>query len=97
MLRQVKVPVLFTHHFHQVDPDTGQLLGAITDLQVRRVRQLVESTGHGFTYRSFPGMPHSMHGHDPATYVDMVTAWADDLAARPAPITTGPAPAGSTR
>ncbi|MFD9512934.1 alpha/beta fold hydrolase [Streptomyces mirabilis] len=95
MLRQVKVPVLFTHHFHHVDPDTGQLLGAITDLQVRRARQLIEATGNAFTYREFPGMPHSLHGHDPATYVDTITAWADDLAAGPA--AADPAPVGSTR
>jgi hypothetical protein len=34
----------------------------------------------GFTYRVFEDMPHSMHGHDPATYVATVTAWADELA-----------------
>ncbi|MFC7641028.1 hypothetical protein ACFQX6_08530 [Streptosporangium lutulentum] len=38
MLRQVKVPVLFTHHFHHVDPDTGNLIGASSDEQVRHVR-----------------------------------------------------------
>lgn len=75
MLRHVKVPVLFTHHFHLVDPDTGNLMGAISDQQVDRVRQLVEATGNTFTYRSFPTMPHSMHGHDPATYVATVTEW----------------------
>ena len=83
MLQQVKVPVLFTHHFHHVDPDTGNLLGAITDLQVQRVRQLIEATGNTFTYRAFSDMPHSMHGHDPATYADTVTAWIDDLATLP--------------
>jgi hypothetical protein len=51
-LTQVKVPVLFTHHFHHVDPDTGNLLGALTDLQVRRVRQLIEATGNSFTCRT---------------------------------------------
>jgi pimeloyl-ACP methyl ester carboxylesterase len=75
MLRQVKVPVLFTHHFHHVDPDTGNLIGAITDEQVRHVRRLVEGTGNSFTYRAFPTMPHSMHGHDPASYVTTVTDW----------------------
>jgi hypothetical protein len=52
MLSRVKVPVLFTHHFHHVDPDTGNLLGALTDLQVRRVRQLIEATGNSFTCRT---------------------------------------------
>ncbi|MTD57274.1 alpha/beta hydrolase [Amycolatopsis pithecellobii] len=80
MLRHVKVPVLFTHHFHHVDPDTGNVLGALTDLQVGRVRQLIEATGNSFTYRPFPEMPHSLHGYDPATYVATVTEWAGSLA-----------------
>ena len=33
MLAQVKVPVLFTHHSRAIDPSTGQLVGAISDLQ----------------------------------------------------------------
>jgi len=73
MPRQVKVPVLFTHHFHHVDPDTGNMLGAITALQARRVRQLIEGTGNSFRYRAFPDMPHSMHGHAPEIYVATVT------------------------
>lgn len=75
MLAHVKVPVLFTHHFHTVDPDTGNLIGAISDQQVDHVRRLVEGAGNSFTYRAFPDMPHSMHGHDPATYVTTVTEW----------------------
>jgi pimeloyl-ACP methyl ester carboxylesterase len=82
MLRQVKVPVLFTHHFHYVDPDTGNLVGSLTDQQVHRVRQLVEGAGNSFTYRAFPDIPHSMHGSDPTTYVDTVTAWLDGLNGR---------------
>jgi pimeloyl-ACP methyl ester carboxylesterase len=79
MLRHVTVPVLFTHHFHHVDPGTGNLLGALSDLQVERVQALVEAAGNRFTYRSFPTMPHSMHGHDPATYVATITEWLADL------------------
>ncbi len=79
MLRQVKVPVLFTHHFRYIDPDTGNLLGAITDHQVRRVRNLVESAGNEFTYLDFPAMPHSMHGHNPAAYAATVTEWLTGL------------------
>jgi len=33
MLSNVKVPVLFTHHFHQVDENSGTLMGAISDLK----------------------------------------------------------------
>ncbi|MET8759962.1 alpha/beta hydrolase [Lentzea sp. NPDC004782] len=79
MLSKVKVPVLFTHHFHHVDPDTGNLIGAISDQQVQHVRRLVEDTGNSFTYRVFPNMPHSMHGHAPATYVATVTDWLAGL------------------
>ena len=47
--------------------------------QVRHVRRLVEGTGNSFTYRAFPAMPHSMHGHDPATFVTTVVKWLADL------------------
>ena len=33
MLRSVKVPVLFTHHFRMIDEATGALMGASSDLQ----------------------------------------------------------------
>lgn len=79
MLSEVKVPVLFTHHFRMIDPDTGNLLGASSDQQVAYVRRLVEGAGNPFTYRSFPEMPHSMHGHDPQTYVDTLTEWLEAL------------------
>jgi pimeloyl-ACP methyl ester carboxylesterase len=75
MLTQVKVPVLFTHHFHYTDPATGNLLGASSDHQARHVRRLVEAAGNSFTYREFPSMPHSMHGHDPETFAATVTQW----------------------
>jgi pimeloyl-ACP methyl ester carboxylesterase len=79
MLASVRVPVLFTHHFRRVDPATGHLLGAIADQQADRVRQLVEAAGQPFTYRSFPEMPHSMHGSDPELYVRTVIDWASAL------------------
>jgi pimeloyl-ACP methyl ester carboxylesterase len=79
MLSQVKVPVLFTHHSHRIDPGTGNLLGAISDQQVSYVRKLVEGAGNSFTYRAFPEMPHSMHDHDPATYATTITDWLFDL------------------
>ncbi|MET0135666.1 MAG: alpha/beta hydrolase [Kibdelosporangium sp.] len=86
MLTHVKVPVLFTHHFHYTDPDTGNLVGAISEQQARHVRRLVEGTGNSFTYRVFPNMPHSMHGADPVTYVATVTEWLDGLDAEPVPV-----------
>ena len=79
MLASVRVPVLFTHHFRRVDPATGHRLGAIADQQADRVRQLVEAAGQPCTYRSFPEMPHSMHGSDPELYARTVVDWASAL------------------
>jgi pimeloyl-ACP methyl ester carboxylesterase len=79
MLSQVRVPVLLTHHFRYVDASTGNILGALTDLQAARVRELVEAAGGSVAYRSFPDMPHSMHEHVPATYVTTVTEWLAGL------------------
>ncbi|KAG6357292.1 hypothetical protein INS49_015170 [Diaporthe citri] len=78
MLRHVKVPVLLTHHYRKVDPESGGLAGAISDEQAEHVKKLVEGGGNSFTYKSFPKTPHSMHGHDPACYVATVTAWLDE-------------------
>ena len=63
--RSVKVPVLFTHHFRMVDETTGTLMGALSDVQAERVRELVTGAGNRSSYRSFPPMGHSMHGQDP--------------------------------
>jgi len=86
MLASVRVPVLFTHHFRRVDPDTGHLLGAVADVQVQQARAIIEAAGQPFTYRSFPDMPHSMHGHAPETFAATVTQWLEQLGA------TSPAP-----
>ena len=80
MLTAVKVPVLLTHHFRTIDETTGALLGAISDLQVDRVRQLVTEAGNPFEYVSLPTTPHSFHGHDPRLYVDTLRKWAGTLA-----------------
>ena len=79
MLANVKVPVLFTHHFHQRDEESGMELGALSDFQADRVRQLVTGAGQDFTYRSFPDMPHAMHRHQPELYARTVTEWAATL------------------
>ncbi|HEY2287280.1 MAG TPA: alpha/beta hydrolase [Streptosporangiaceae bacterium] len=81
MLASVRVPVLFTHHFRRVDEASGTLLGAISDLQAARARELVEGAGQRFDYQSFPEMPHSMHGADPALFARTVTEWASALPA----------------
>ena len=79
LLRSVKVPVLFTHHFRVIDEPTGALMGASSDLQVERVRQLVTDAGQPFEYVSLPATPHSLHGADPQLYVDTLVGWAEQL------------------
>ena len=79
LLAAVKVPVLFTHHFRVVDEATGVLMGACSDLQVERVRQLVTGAGNRFDYVSLPTTPHSLHGHDARLYADTLLSWAADL------------------
>lgn len=75
MLLHVKVPVLITHHFRQVDEHTGRLTGGMSDLQAQRVRELVTAAGQRVAYRSFPEMGHSMHRQDPVLYADTVIEW----------------------
>jgi pimeloyl-ACP methyl ester carboxylesterase len=79
MLSSVKVPVLFTHHFRHIAEETGFLMGAISDLQAARARELVAAAGQPFEYRSFPEMPHSMHGADPKRFVQTLVEWATTL------------------
>ncbi|KAH8884340.1 alpha/beta-hydrolase [Thozetella sp. PMI_491] len=80
MLTHVKVPVLFTHHLRAIDPDTGNLLGAISDVQTQYVQNLIAANGNqSFTLMQFPTQPHAMHSADPATYVDAITHWMADL------------------
>ncbi|MBJ3808188.1 hypothetical protein [Streptomyces flavofungini] len=50
MLAQEKTPVLLTHHFHMTAPDTGQLMGAMPDIQAAQARRLLESTGQPVTF-----------------------------------------------
>jgi pimeloyl-ACP methyl ester carboxylesterase len=75
MLANVKVPVLVTHHFRQVDEHTGRLTGGMSDLQASRVQELVTAAGQDVTYRSFPEMGHAMHRQDPALYAETVIEW----------------------
>ena len=56
-------------------------MGAVSDLQAARARELVEGAGQAFEYQSFPRMPHSMHGADPALFARTVTQWASTLPA----------------
>lgn len=79
LLGHVAVPVLFTHHFHEIDPSTGRLVGALSDLQVKQAEARITEAGQPFTYLSFPEMPHSMHGADPERYAATLISWAATL------------------
>jgi pimeloyl-ACP methyl ester carboxylesterase len=79
MLASVKVPVLLTHHFRRIDEATGQLMGALSDVQAARVRELVASAGCRIDYRSLPSMGHSLHGQDPALFASILAGWTASL------------------
>ena len=81
MLAQVKVPVLFTHHSRAIDPSTSQLLGAISDLQASKVKDIVTGAGQPFEYVSLPDAAHAMHQADPGRFAQVLTAWAKRLPA----------------
>jgi pimeloyl-ACP methyl ester carboxylesterase len=79
MLRQVKVPVLFTHHMRFVNPETGVLVGAVSDFQASKVVELVKSAGQQVTYLSLPDAAHAMHQADPERYAKALTEWTGTL------------------
>jgi pimeloyl-ACP methyl ester carboxylesterase len=81
MLPQVKTPVLMTQHGRAVDPDTGDLIGALSDLQAELARKLMESAGAKVDYVSAPDALHMMHTFDPPRYVKILTDWASTLPA----------------
>lgn len=75
------MPVLFTHHMRRVDAATGLLMGAISDVQAARVRELVTGAGNRFDYQSHPMMGRSMHGQDPALFSRILLEWEATLPA----------------
>ena len=79
MLRKVKVPVLFTHHFRKVNAIDGTLMGAVSDLQVEQARRLIEVAGQRFEYHSFPEAGHFLHEINPALYVATLLPWTKTL------------------
>lgn len=78
MLKSVKCPVLYTHHFRHVD-ENGSLLGAASDLQAKRICELVTGAGQSIDYRSFPQMPHAMHGENPKLFTQLLVEFAAKL------------------
>jgi pimeloyl-ACP methyl ester carboxylesterase len=81
MLAQVKVPVLLTHHARAVNPSTGQLTGAMSDVQAAKVKEIVTAAGRPFEYLSLPNAAHAMHQADPARFAQALTTWARTLPA----------------
>jgi pimeloyl-ACP methyl ester carboxylesterase len=80
MLRSVRVrSVLLTHHMRTVADGTGFLLGAMTDQQAQRVRDLLAAAGVTVDYRSFPDVGHAMHGERPDLFVDTVLDWVESI------------------
>ena len=79
MLASVKCPVLYTHHFRYVDENKGYILGAASDPQAKRVCELVKLTSNSIDYRSFPQMPHSMHGENPEQFAELLVEFEAKL------------------
>jgi pimeloyl-ACP methyl ester carboxylesterase len=77
MLADVRVPVLFTHHFRAVDETSGVLLGAISDQQAARVRELVTGAGNALEYLSLTEMGHRLHDQDPALFTETLVSWVE--------------------
>jgi pimeloyl-ACP methyl ester carboxylesterase len=79
MLAQVKVPVLLTHHGRRLDEATGVLTGALSDLQARKVGEIIKAAGQPFDYLSLPDAAHAMHQTQPARFASSVRDWAKKL------------------
>lgn len=79
MLAAARTPMLFTHHMRFVEPNTGSLLGAITDDQVAKAKALVEGAGQSFELVDAPDAMHSMHQADPDRFAAILTDWAEGL------------------
>jgi pimeloyl-ACP methyl ester carboxylesterase len=79
MLRQVKTPILITHHQHHEDTETGILSGALSDAQAMRAKQLIEAAGQRCDYQDHPTALHMMHQFDPELFVKVVTEWVATL------------------
>ncbi|MGN9787889.1 hypothetical protein ACTMTF_41155 [Nonomuraea sp. ZG12] len=79
MLPSVKVAVLLTHHFRQGDEQTSQLIGALSDRQAARARELITQADQPVDHRSFPRLGHAMHTEDPKLFAETLSEWAATL------------------
>jgi hypothetical protein len=55
-------------------------MGAASDQQVQRARELVTGAGQPFEVASFPHLAHSMHRQDPKLVTSTVVDWSLTLA-----------------
>lgn len=78
-LASARAPVLYTHHYRAADPASGALMGAASDQQVARARELVTAAGQSFEVVSLPGMAHAVHEQDPQLFASLLTEWAQKL------------------
>jgi pimeloyl-ACP methyl ester carboxylesterase len=79
MLASVRTPILLTQHFSTVDEGTGRLLGALSDEQVQRARELVTDAGQPFDHLSLPEMAHAMHAQDPVLFTKTIADWSSTV------------------
>jgi pimeloyl-ACP methyl ester carboxylesterase len=79
MMASVRAPILFTHHFRMIDSGSGALLGAVSDQQAARARDLITGAGQPVEYASFPEMAHSMHSADPELFTQTIVEWSAKL------------------
>lgn len=79
MLSKVNGPVMFTHHMRVVDPASGHLVGAVSDLQAEVSMSLMRGNGATVEYVSMPDAPHVLHTLDPDRYVEVLRTWAAGL------------------
>lgn len=67
--------VLLTHHRRFWNSDAGFLLGAMTDEQAKKARELLAGAGATVDYRSIPDVGHTLHAEQPRRYAQMLAAW----------------------
>lgn len=79
MLSQVKSPILLTHHARLEDPETGELMGALSDDQAKYARELIRSAGVRVDYEDYPDALHMMHQFDPPRFAGIIQRWAATL------------------
>lgn len=79
MLASIRVPMLLTQHWRAVDDQTGALMGAVSDEQVQRARELIVGAGQPCEVVSLPDMPHAMHIYQPEQFTRTVLDWSAAL------------------